>query len=122
MWNQRAKHIWITDGDRNTSFFHQKASNCKQRTTIQGLTNDNGIWQVEDPIVEKIVLDYFSNIFQTNGPIDTSTIVAAIRPVVTDSMNSFLCQPFQAEEVHKALKQMHPRKSPGPNSMLPLFY
>ena len=41
---------------------------------------------------------------------------------VTDSMNRFLCQPFQADEVHRALKQMHPKKSPGPNGMPPLFY
>ena len=35
----------------------------------------------------------FSNIFKTNGPTDTSTVIDAIQPVVTDSMNRFLCQP-----------------------------
>ena len=37
-------------------------------------------------------------------------------------MNEYLCQPFQVVDVQKALKLMHPKKSPGPNSMLPLFY
>lgn len=27
MWHQRSRHLWIIDGDHNTSFFHQKASN-----------------------------------------------------------------------------------------------
>ena len=40
---------------------------------------------------------------------------------VTDSMNRFLCQPFQADEVHQTLKQMHPKKSPGLDG-IPLFY
>ena len=72
--------------------------------------------------MEKIILEYFSNIFQSNGPTDTAAVVAAIQPVVTDSMNKFLCQLFQAEEVHKALKQMHPKKSPSSDGMPPLFY
>ena len=122
MWHQRAKHMWITDGDRNTSFFHQKASNRKQRNTIHGLTDDTGVWQEDDQTVENIILDNFSNIFETNRPTGTSTVIDAIQPVVIDSMNRFLFQPFQADEVHKALKQMHPKKSPGLDGMPPLFY
>ena len=34
MWHQRSRHLWITDGDRNTSFFHQRASNHKNRNLI----------------------------------------------------------------------------------------
>ena len=37
-------------------------------------------------------------------------------------MNRFLCQPFQADKVHRALKQMHLKKSPEPDDMPPLFY
>ena len=80
------------------------------------------MWQTDDHSMEQITLGYFSNIFHSNGPTDISAIVAAIKPVVIDSMNRFLCQPFQAEEVHRALKQMHSKKSLGPDSMPPLFY
>ena len=92
------------DGNHNTSFFHQKASNYKQRNTIKGLMDDNGLWQEEDPMLENIVLTYFSHIFQSNGPTYTSPVVANVQPIVTDSMNSFLCQPFQVDDVHRALK------------------
>ena len=95
MWLQRAKQMWITYGDRNTSFFHQKASNRKQKNFIKGLTGEHGIWQTDDHSMEQITLGYFSNIFHSNGPTDTSVVVAAIKPVVTDSMNRFLCQPFR---------------------------
>ncbi|KAL0013096.1 hypothetical protein SO802_000165 [Lithocarpus litseifolius] len=115
MWHQQSRHLWITDGDRNTSFFHQKASNRKDWNSIKGLIDEQGVWQEDDHVMERIIVDYFSTIFQTAGPIDTSAIIEAIQLVVTPSMNEYLYQPFQAEEVQKALKQMHPKKSPGPN-------
>ncbi|KAL0001943.1 hypothetical protein SO802_015724 [Lithocarpus litseifolius] len=122
MWHQKYRHLWITDGDRNTSFFHQKASNRKDRNFIRGITNHNEVWQEDDQAVERIVLDYFNSIFQSNGLTDTTLITAAIHPVVTDQMNEYLCQTFQADEVHRALKQMHPKKSSRPDGMPPLFY
>ncbi|XP_075665752.1 uncharacterized protein LOC142635493 [Castanea sativa] len=117
MWHQQAKHMWITNGDKNTTFFHQKTSNRKQRNFINGHTDDSGVWHDDDQNMERIILDYFSDIFHSNGFIDTTAIVEAVQPVVTKSMNNFLCQPFQEVEVHKALKQMYPKKSPSPMKM-----
>ena len=37
-------------------------------------------------------------------------------------MNDSLTQVFQADEVHRALKQTHPKKSPGPDGMPHFFY
>ena len=59
-------------------FFHQKASNRQQRNLIKGLCDEIGVWHEDDHTMEEIVLDYFSSIFQTNGPIDTSTIIDVV--------------------------------------------
>ena len=50
------------------------------------------------------MVDYFTNIFKSNGPSNVSLMVNAIKPVVTDVMNIGLTQDFQAVEVIKALK------------------
>lgn len=71
--------------------------------------------------MEEIVLDYFSFIFQTNGPTNTSAIIDVVQPVVIDAMNEHLTQDFHADEVHRALKQMHPKKSLDPDGMPPSF-
>ena len=67
-------------------------------------------------------MDYFHSIFRTNGPSETADVITAVQPVVSMSMNEALTMEFRAKEVAKVLKQMHPKKSPGPNGMPPLFY
>ena len=67
-------------------------------------------------------ITYFTNIFESNSLSDVSLVVNVIKPVVTDVTNTGLTQDFQATEVIKALKQMHPKKALGPNSMPLIFY
>ena len=45
-----------------------------------------------------------------------------VQSKVLESMNARLTRDFQAEEVHRALKQMYPLKAPGPNGMPHLFF
>ena len=68
------------------------------------------------------MVDYFTNIFKSNDLSDVSLMVNAIKPVVTDVMNIGLTQDFQATEVIKALKRMHPKQAPRLDGTPPLFY
>jgi len=70
--------------------------------------------------MEGIILDYFSNIFTTNGPTNFSATIDAVQPMDIVEMISSLTQVFQVDEVHRALKHMHSKKSPSPNGMPPL--
>lgn len=46
LWFQRARAYEFRWGDRNTEFFHQKASGWKKRNEIKKLTDENGlIWR-----------------------------------------------------------------------------
>jgi len=113
--------MWLVDGDRSTSFFHAKASYRHQRNLILGLCDAEGVWQEDDQRIENIVVDYYTSIFKSNGPTNASTVVNAIQPVVIDAMNNGLVQEFQAIEVVKALKQMHPKRTLAPDGM-PLYF
>ena len=52
-------------------------------------------------------MGYFHSIFQSNGQTKATRVIEAIQPVVTSSMNDALVMEFKAEEVRKALSQMH---------------
>ena len=42
MWRQRSRLNWFQEGDRNTSFFHAKASARYQKNFIEGLVDEHG--------------------------------------------------------------------------------
>lgn len=122
-WKQRAKILWLSDGDRNTKYFHQKASNRRKKNTIKGLFDSHGVWHDSENGIENVVLQYFDNMFKA-GPSHTdhlTEVVNLIEPGVTPAMNDDLCAPYSAEEIRLALFQMHPTKSPGPDGM-PQFF
>lgn len=121
-WKQRAKVFWLTDGDLNTKYFHQQASNRRRKNLLKGLCNKEGTWCSEDEDVEQIVLDYFGELFSSSGPTNIPITVGVLPRIVTEEMNVVLTRPITATEVHKALKQMHPSKALGPDGFSPAFY
>lgn len=42
MWAQRSLVLWLKDGDKNTRFFHSKASQWRRNNYINGLFDDSG--------------------------------------------------------------------------------
>ncbi|XBH58472.1 hypothetical protein VPH35_079904 [Triticum aestivum] len=56
-WKQRAHVKWLTDGDKNTSFFHAFASERKKRNTIKRLKGEDDSWvEGEEPLKEHITI------------------------------------------------------------------
>ena len=122
MWHQRSRNCWLKSGDRNTSFFHAKASNRHQRNTIIRIRDSGDNWQEDEGEIGRIFVEYFENLFTSSQPVVNAELIGALQTKVTDRMNAKLLQEFQVSEVEKALKQMHPMKAPGPDGMPPLFY
>ena len=122
MWKQRSRNCWLQSGDKNTSFFHEKASRRQQRNTISRLLDSNGIWQDDEETTGHILVEYFQELFTSSCPSVSEELLEAIHPKVTNRMNEILLQDFRVAEVEKALRQMHPLKAPGPDGMPPLFF
>jgi len=122
MWEQRAQALFLKCGDRNTSYFHYKASHRFRRNKISGLRNSANAWCTEDKQIKDIVVDYFHSLFASSHPTEQSEIFKAIKPSVTQEMNEQLLKPFTKEEVEVALNQMESITAQGPDGMPPLFY
>ena len=58
----------------------------------------------------------------SDHPTNFEASLSAINSRVSTKMNEELVSKFKPDEIRAALKQMHPTKSSGPDSMSPIFY
>jgi len=66
-WRQRAKTHWLAKGDRNTCFFHQYASERRNRSWIKKSVKDDGSVVEEDEELQSLITNYYRNLFTTNA-------------------------------------------------------
>ncbi|KAL9675160.1 hypothetical protein QQ045_003361 [Rhodiola kirilowii] len=125
IWRQRARTEWLKEGDRNTAFFHARASYRRKVNSLSGLENEQGEFICEEKDMLKIVEEYFRRIFASNnkeGMVDWQMALNAVPNRVTEEMNNRLNEPFTLEEVRRALFQMSPTKAPGLDGFPAIFF
>lgn len=120
-WQQRSKQFWLQHGDQNNKFFHASASTRKKNNQISQLQNDTGEWIDWSNGLDKLIPDYFTNIFTASGN-QWDDILTNVQPSITAQLNLDLLRPVQEEEVKFALFQMNPDKALGPDGITPGFF
>ena len=96
MWKQRSCNPWLKKGDKNTRFFHAKASSKKQCNTIMGVMDKTNIRQENEDKISEVIVDYYQELFTTSQPDITLEFLDAINPSVTPQMNHMLTRGFNA--------------------------
>jgi hypothetical protein len=118
MWRQRARIQWLL----NTIFFHQKASSRRKKNRVQRLTRPNGT-VCEDPVeLEQMAVDFYENLYASEGVIGMEEVLSPVPCKVTGEMNNMLSRDVTQGEVKKALFQMFPTKAPGPDGFPTHFF
>ncbi|XP_057428472.1 uncharacterized protein LOC130721892 [Lotus japonicus] len=121
-WKQRSRATWLRDGDKNTRFFHQKATQRRKRNMIEKIEDDRGKEYIEDRDIARVLIDYFVQLFATSHPVGIEDVTSLVANRLTGAHLQILEDPFTKEEVTKALFQMHPTKAPGIDGFPALFY
>ncbi|KAL9683559.1 hypothetical protein QQ045_015381 [Rhodiola kirilowii] len=114
LWRQRARTEWLKEGDRNTAFFHVRASHRRNINRIRSLQKYMGEVVSDDSGFLGIVEGYFHKVIASNNNaafIDWQRTLDDVPKRVTDEMNAYLDEPFTMEEIRRSLYQMCPTKA-----------
>ena len=98
-WHQRSRVQWYQQGDRNTQYFHHKASQRRKKNEIRGLWDKDGKWCEDAKGIVSIATEYFNELFSTSCPSRSEEVANMIPRSVTPEMNEQLTKEFQREEV-----------------------
>ncbi|GAU33843.1 hypothetical protein TSUD_393510 [Trifolium subterraneum] len=115
-WKQRAKMHWLQEGDMNTRFFHMSATARSKKKKVSKLIADNGTEVHTQEELSEVAKSYFDTLFKPRDG-DYDPVLNLIQLRVTNNDNVFLTAPITKVEIQQALFQMHPDKSPGPDSV-----
>lgn len=121
-WRQRAHVAWLQKGDRNTSFFHATCSERKRSNRIGRLKKEDGSWVESEEEKKSFIMQYFKNMFQSNGCQHPERLLSKVKKKVTEEMNECLMAEFIVKEIKTSIDSIGDLKAPGPDGMPAVFY
>ncbi|XP_057808794.1 uncharacterized protein LOC131023266 [Salvia miltiorrhiza] len=121
--HQKSRAKWLTDGDRNTSFFHRLIKFRKPKYRLDHLRiGDHFSSDKED--IKNHIIDFFSNLFREEGPSrdDRTMLEAIIDHSVSEEQNANLIRIPEDEEIKVSVFGMDASSAPGPDWFSGCFY
>ncbi|KAK8260291.1 hypothetical protein V6Z11_D13G112700 [Gossypium hirsutum] len=111
-WAQMARIKWLTEGDKNTHYFHVRATGRKKKNHIEKLKDSNSSWQHDKRDICKVAWDYFNDLFKSTTASNDEPDLYYIQACITENMNSRLERDFINDEITATFNQNDPRKAP----------
>ncbi|KAL6190669.1 hypothetical protein ACLB2K_037063 [Fragaria x ananassa] len=119
---EKSRLRWLTEGDRNSSFFQTMCRIRKAQSSITYLKAGDRVLEDPDSIKNHIV-DYYMNLFSNQrGCQDTGLVTRTIPSLVTELENEKLIALPSHEEVLSAVKGMDSASAPGPDGFNGYFF
>lgn len=122
MWKQRSRIQWLVAGDKNTKFFHMRASQRKKKNKITQLRKMSGQVTTDEQDMMAMTAAFYKQLYQSEGTDNMEAVLETVPVKVTSDMNDMLLARFKESELKEALFQMFPTKAPVPDGFPAHFF
>lgn len=100
--------------DRNTTYFHRKATMGRQKNHITSIEDTTGQWTKDDHQLGNFLISYYKFLF-TASNIDLSILELVLFNSLYNHLKSLIAAPFTQQEVRHVVWKMGAQKVPGPD-------
>jgi hypothetical protein len=118
-WSQRSRALWLTHGDKNTKYFHQKASHIRKRNKIESIKDSLDQAHTDQEGIENTFINHFKALFTSQTTSNIEATVQVVKNRIDPEMYDCLNMDFTEEEVVTAIRDMKSLAAPGPDGSLP---
>ncbi|XP_058071142.1 uncharacterized protein LOC131220197 [Magnolia sinica] len=70
LWKQKSQNRWLTEGDKNTKFFHLSVTDMIRRSSIFQIKLDSGVLVTEQETIEREAVCFFQALLLAPSPPD----------------------------------------------------
>jgi hypothetical protein len=119
-WRQKARLMWLKEGDKCTKFFHSIANSNRRHNTIDSLMIGDHLSSNQAEISEHIV-EFYKNLFT-----EQCRWRLKVDGIAFDSISEveagWLERDFKEEEVRKVVSKMNGNKASSPEGFSMAFF
>ena len=96
MWFQRSWSLWTVHGDKNSKYFHSRATQRFRKNNIDDIRNSLGHWTTDSKEVADCLINYCQILVSSTGNSQLEETINIIPCLVTSGMNKQLNSEFMA--------------------------
>jgi hypothetical protein len=90
MWRQRSRIQWLAEGDKNTRFFHKRASQRKKKNRIAALARADGTPMSNEKEMGALANGFYKQLYTSEGVSSMEEVLNCVPTRVDREMNRAL--------------------------------
>ncbi|XP_075091889.1 uncharacterized protein LOC142172035 [Nicotiana tabacum] len=113
---------WFTEGDRNTSFFHNHVNGKRKKLQLKRIKNGSGVWIEDQEQLATAAVDFYQKQFTNEGDTSEFCLLNNVPSMVTMDQNLELSRLPTIEEVRATVFDLSGESASDPDGFTGLFY
>lgn len=113
-WHPKSRTKWITNGDRNTRFFHISTMSPRKRNKIDRLPSEEVVWIEDQDALKNMAVRYFQNLLTDEGGPSINPISTTHFPRLDPALIKTTFEQVSSLEIRKAIFGMGAVKARSP--------